>query len=181
MSCTTRCSTTVSVDVSGAMPKAATTPSSGTTASAASHAAKSGPAVPESGVRRGAFSARIAFFFSIGRLRVAKVSRKAAIGLRMGRKRHAQQRELRRCRNQCLRHRPSAGCSGVFMVDVQESLKVIKRGCDELLVEEEMVEKLERAARCASRPDSIRPHPICISAIPCCSTRCGSSRTSVIR
>jgi tyrosyl-tRNA synthetase len=38
-----------------------------------------------------------------------------------------------------------AAHSGVFMSEVQESLKVVKRGAHELLVEEEMVEKLKSA------------------------------------
>jgi tyrosyl-tRNA synthetase len=44
----------------------------------------------------------------------------------------------------CLRH--GAAVPGKFMVDVAEQLKLIKRGCDELLVEEEMAAKLRTGA-----------------------------------
>jgi hypothetical protein len=54
----------------------------------------------------------------------------------------------------------------VCMRAVEEELKLIKRGSEELLIETELLEKLKTGGRCGSRPALIRPHPICILGTP---------------
>ena len=63
------------------------------------------------------------------------------------------------------------------MTDFNEQLAELKRGTQEMLTERELVEKLKRGKPLHIKQGSIPPPRICISGTPCCSIKCGNSRS----